>query len=112
MSQWRIIRAISVIGEVELSSRKRSLVMQRLRTCFLTMRSRVQFPPDSVGALLKISKQKKQLFSAPASFRLSTLLTDDEFLIENHYRKTCFMMLGKTNASRSKSEISAIFVHK
>ena len=45
-----IIRAISLIGEVENSSRERALVAQRLDTGFLTVRSRIRFPPGSVSA--------------------------------------------------------------
>ena len=41
---------MSLIGEVENSSRERALVAQRLETAFLTVRSRVWFPPGSVGA--------------------------------------------------------------
>ena len=37
-------------GEVEIPSRERALVAQRLMTGFLTARSRVRFPPGSVGA--------------------------------------------------------------
>ena len=51
---------------------------------FLTVRSRVQFPPGSIGAhCWKVPNITKQLSSAPAIFRLSTLLINDEFLIEN-----------------------------
>ena len=47
---WRIIRAISLIGEVENSSRERALVAQRLETGFLIVRWWVRFPPGSVDA--------------------------------------------------------------
>ena len=72
-------RNTSLIGEVENSSRERALVAQRLETGFLTVRSRVRFPPGSVGAhCWRVPNRTKQLSSAPASFRLSTLLINDE----------------------------------
>ena len=51
---------------------------------FLTVRSRVRFPSGSVAAhWWRFPSRTKQLSNAPASFRLSTLLIIDEFLIEN-----------------------------
>ena len=76
-------RNISLIGEVENSSRERALVAQRLETGFLTVRSRVWFPPGSVSAhCWRVPNRTKQLSSAAVSFRLSTLLIRDEFLIK------------------------------
>ena len=75
-------RNISLIGEVENSSREQALVAQRLETGFLTVRSRVRFPPGSVGAhCWRVPNRTKQLSSAPASFRLLTLLINDELKI-------------------------------
>ena len=42
-------RAISLIGEVGNSSQEEALVVQRLETGVLIVRSRVRFPPGSVG---------------------------------------------------------------
>ena len=87
-----IIHAISVIGEVENSNQERALVVQRLETWFLTVRSRVRFPPGSVGAhCWQVPNRTKQLCSAPASFRLSTLVINDEFSIENSNKSTVLL---------------------
>ena len=75
-------RNTSLIGQVENSSRERALVAQRLETGFLTVKSRVRFPPGSVGAhCWRVPNRTKQLSSAPAGFRLSTLLINDELKI-------------------------------
>ena len=77
-------RNISLIGEVENSSREQAFVAQRLETGFLTVRSRVRFPPGSVGAhCWRVPNRTKQLSSAPSSFRFSTLLINDGFPIED-----------------------------
>ena len=82
----------SLIGEVENSSRERALVAQRLDTGFLTVRSRIRFPPGSVGAhCWRVPNRTKQLSSAPASFRLSTLRIIGEFIIENSNQIRCYL---------------------
>ena len=102
-----------LIGEVGNSSRERALVAQRLETGFLTVRLRVQFPPGSVGAhCWRVPNRTKRLSSAPASFRLSTLLINDEFLIEYSAcfhqdgapdrRKIKILAIGKTWTKRSQ----------
>ena len=54
---------------------------------FVTVKSRARFPPGSVGAhCWRVPNRTKQLCSAPASFRLPTLLIIDEFLIENSHK--------------------------
>ena len=73
-----------LIGELENSRRELALVAQRLENWFLTVGLQVQFSPGRLRwcALLKSSNRTKQLSSAPASFRLSTLLISDEILIK------------------------------
>ena len=64
------------------SSRERAFVVQQLETWFLTVKSRVCFPPGSVGAhCRRIPNRNKHLSSAPVSFELSTLLINAEFLL-------------------------------
>ena len=79
-------RNISLIGEVENSSRERALVTQRLETGFLTVRSRFRFPPGMLRwcALLKSSKTERN--NCPGlqpvfGFQLHRLMMS--FVIEN-----------------------------
>ena len=55
-----------------------------------------QSPLDSVGAHgWRVPNGTKQLSSAPASFQLSTLLIDDEFLVESYNLISYFLQIIK-----------------
>ena len=64
---------------------------------------RVRFPPGSIDAhCWRVPNKTKQLSSAPASFRLSTLLINDEFLIEKFWQN--FLLLTKVFLNEKQIE--------
>ena len=107
-------RNTSLIVEVENLSLERALVAQRSETCFVYVMSLVRFPPGSVGAhCWRVPNRTKQLFSVPASFRLSTLLINDEFLIENSnkipYYSQIILRMPPTRSSDRQEVIKRLF---
>ena len=69
----------------EISSGERAPMVYRLKTLVSkSVRLRVQFPSSSIDAYCRrVTNRIKHPSSAPGSFQLSTLLVNDEFLVEN-----------------------------